>query len=233
MRFASEAELEAFCRADRDGLLDALAQRRGTVRETVPARVLDVIIDQLLDLRLSFEDLEDDVLGLCDFTGRRIFVNRRIAQLSKPNTKIEGVVHSTKAHEIGHVRFPHHLAMIRAELVARGTPHAAAICRREPPGATLQPTWLDDIEHQADYYARIFLIPETTLLGLEDAIALHEAWMRGASLGAEQLWPRIFRIADVFQVTGSLVARRLAGLGWLLREGREIQLAPVPSTRLE
>ncbi len=226
-----------FCLSDRDLLLRAFCQRNGIpVGETlpwdnlpVPARMLDDVLTDL-GYRIVLMPLHDHILGRCDFERRRILVNTRIPEITLKNTKVEGVVNFTKAHELGHVRFPDHERQVREEAGDSCTPslfgeppgeRAVIVCNREGQG----PRPLR--EYEADYYASQFLVPSEQLLRCDAARRLETAWREQQTMPQGRLWAEVLSLADYFQVTGALMVRRLVEHGWIVRhQDRAIELSP-------
>jgi len=195
-----------FCEQDRTSLLAAAAPGVAGVR---PADVLDDVIEEVLGLSLVTRPLPGRVLGLCYYDRGLITINSRMAQLVRPNTNLEGLTYSTKAHELAHLRWPHHEAEVRD---AR---------RRNQP---LDPATEARREEEADFYAGIFLVPTADLWAMPqvgDLLSSHPAaWTSDA------LWQVVLDLASRFRVTGSLMARRLGHLGLVEKsDDRSLRLA--------
>jgi hypothetical protein len=215
MRWAHASEFLIFCEADRTRLLDAVAERRGGP-VAIAADALDEVIEEVLGVGLVTRPLPGRLLGLCHYDRGCIYINSRLSEIALPNTDLVGLTHSTKAHELAHLRLPHHEAEIRAERRHAQPPDAdqgAAEARREA---------------EADAYAGVFLVPSWALWGMPAVADMLAAQEARHPLASEVLWAWVLGLAQHFQVTGSLMATRLVHLGLLEKEDRALHLAPLP-----
>jgi Zn-dependent peptidase ImmA (M78 family) len=197
--------LLAFCEADRTALLS----RAGAPPDAVPSSWLDTIIEDVLAIGLATQPLRGKLLGLCDYDRRRIVINSRMAQVTLPNTYLDGLVHSTKAHELAHLRFLYHETEVRQ-----------AACHGENPVKRAE----ELREFEANYYAGVFLVPSDRLAQEPEAGTLREAAQHPHPLSSDELWVMAVAIGRRYQVTGSLMATRLAHLGLVVKEARTLHL---------
>jgi Zn-dependent peptidase ImmA (M78 family) len=182
-----------FCETDRAQLL-----ARCSTPAARPADVLDEIIEEVLGLSLVIGPMTTPHLGQFNHDRSCIFINSRMADLVRPNTFIEGLTNSTKAHELAHLRIPQHEHDVRA-------------ARRR--GEPLSPELEALHEAQADSYAGIFLVPTLALWAMPAVSRLLDAQSQSAVLPSDELWRVVANLARSFAVTGSLMARRLEHLG--------------------
>lgn len=223
---SSRNELLTFCQADRDALLAAWCARRGGCTAPPPAFILDELLEDMLGMTVVPRVLETHVLGHCDFDDRQVCYNTRMRQFSLPNTKIEGLVHSTLGHELGHLRLGHE-AELRADhdpmtpsMFGTAAPSVHLVCGRSVLPAHARR------EQNADYYAAVFLVPERQLIRLERGAIIEEARRSGRRMASRDLWPMVLELADHFGVTGALMARRMEDLGWLIKKGPNLSIHP-------
>jgi Zn-dependent peptidase ImmA (M78 family) len=195
-----------FCETDRIQLL-----ARCTSVSVRPADVLDDIIEDVLGLGLVTRPMPTRILGHCNYDRSCIAINSRMPELVRPNTDLEGLVHSTKAHELGHVRIPHHEAEVRAAY-RQGRPLAPEVAARH--------------EAEADCYASVFLVPTMGLWSMPAVSALLDAQSHSHCMASDELWRTVVDLSRAFGVTGSLMARRLRSLGLVeMQPDRQLRLA--------
>lgn len=199
------------CRQDREHLFEECRRRLGAPAVFLPADWLDDVLSEILDFDLLERALPDGQMAECDFDRRCLVLSTRLERCVRPRTDLVGLAHSTKAHELGHIR------LHESELRAVG-------CRDLP---------ADDPDYQrrereADLYAATFLVPEGMLLVRSEMIELLELHRQGRSMRSEELWERVLRLAGFFKVTGSLMRRLLVddlGLLELREPGRELRVS--------
>ena len=235
-----QGKLAAFCVADRDRLLCGYCERHGIAvgesfpwdRMPVPARMLD---DILMDLgyRIVSKPMPDHILGCCDFDRRRILVNTRTSEITMKGTCVAGVVNFTKAHELAHVRFPDHERQLREaagvssmlSLFEEGPvePATMIVCNRSGPGQGPRPFR----EEEADFYASQFLVPSEMLAYCEAACRIEAAWRAQQEVPSRRLWADVLAAARHFEVTGTVMQKRLVQRGWIvLSEDRKLSISP-------
>jgi Zn-dependent peptidase ImmA (M78 family) len=196
-----------FCEQDRAALLAAAGPSCATL---CPADLLDYVIEDVLGLALVLRPLPGPVLGLCSYDRSLITINTRMVHLVRPKTYLEGLMCSTKAHELAHLRIPHHETEVR-DAMRRNQPLDDQVEARR--------------EEEADFYAGVFLVPTAALRATPQVAvwsgAAPEAWTSDA------LWREVVDLAHTFCVTGSLMARRLCHLGLMEKtEDRSLRLLP-------
>jgi len=193
----------------------------------VPAEVLHEIFELVLGIDVASEPLEGHVLGRCEFGARRVLVNQRLAEICLPNTRLSGLENSTLAHELGHVRLGHEQELHAERDVLSGTLFEVApariVCMRNWEQRRMSEAEKNRERH-ADLYASLFLVPQAQLLSLEEARRIELCWRQGKEMSSRQLWALVFKLAEVFEVTGALMARRLVDLGWLLRREKSLAI---------
>ncbi len=118
-----------------------------------PPIPVENIIEQHLNLRLSFEDLDrimglEDVLGATYVEAKRVCINKKLLDKS-----FEGRLVFTCAHEVGHWVLHRQYAKVQTRT---GTKGEVIVCRSEYARAP--------IEWQADYFAGCLLMPKTELV---------------------------------------------------------------------
>jgi Zn-dependent peptidase ImmA (M78 family) len=192
-----------FCEQDRDRLLAAVAPGVSVL----PADVLDDLIEDVLGLGLVTRPMPDAKLGVTHYDRRCITINSRMSELVRPNTNMEGLLHSTKAHELAHMRLPHHEVEVRA-------------ARRQ--GHFLDPAVEARQEEEANFYAGVFLVPTLSLWAKPRVLQLLEA--DPAAWTSDALWQTVLDLARSFRVTGSLMARRLIHIGVIEKNERLLNL---------
>jgi Zn-dependent peptidase ImmA (M78 family) len=197
--------LHAFCDADRTSLL----YQAGAPPDAIPSHWVDTVIEDVLGFGLATRPLRGKYLGLCEYDRRRIVINSRMAQITLPNTFLEGLAHSTKAHELAHLRFPHHETEVRQAACHGEQPLKPAVALRE---------------FEANYYAGVFLVPSHRLAQEPEAETLRQAARHVHPLSSDELWAFAVAIGRRYQVTGSLMATRLAHLGLVVKEERTLRL---------
>lgn len=226
MSDVDKAQLLAFCRADAEHLLREVCRACG-LDDAVPAAVLVDVFEVLLKMRVAEEPLEGHQLGRCEFVSGKVLVNQRMREITLPNTKVEGVVNSTLAHELGHVRLGHERELrqerdlLTQSLFEVSTPRI--VCFRNWERRRMSPEERIREAH-ANLYASVFLVPQRQLMSLEEARLIETCWREGREMSSRGLWELVLRLAEVFQVTGALMARRLCDLGWLVQRERSLAI---------
>jgi Zn-dependent peptidase ImmA (M78 family) len=201
-----------FCEQDRAQLLAAAAKGRTGFR---PADVLEDVVEEVLGLSLVTRPLLGPVLGVFRYERNCITLNSLMAQLVRPNTYIEGLMNSTLAHELAHLRLPHHVAQVW-EAKQRNAPWDAATEAQR--------------EEEANHYAGIFLVPTEDLF--VEPLVLQLQASEPTAWTSDDLWQVVLTLARIFRVTGSLMARRLSHLGVVEQTDRILRLAPQDGCRL-
>lgn len=223
--------LEQTCRKDRDFLLAELERLYpGRSRSKKPAEVIDDVITEVLDFHLVEMPLPRGQLAVCDFDERTVFLSTRMAEAVRPNTDLVALANSTKAHELGHIRlheraffegvdrssgvlFPDLEATFKKRLVTyrdEERPRLSALERRR--------------EREADFYAAVFLVPETLLEERSEVRNIRRALARGGSLSSSYLWRLTYSLARWFVVSPTLMKNHLVDLGLLEYDGRRREL---------
>lgn len=213
-------ELERWCRRDRDRLLaDFAARFRGgsPPRQVRPAAVLDDLLTEVLGFDLIEARLPSGQLALCDFEARLVVLSTRLGEAVRPRTDLVALANSTKAHELGHIR------LHREELC-----RPAVTCLEEPPGLRCREE--NRREQEADLYASTFLIPERMLEEQTELRRIRRARDRGRELSSLYLWDLTYSLARCFQVSPTMMRKRLASLGLVeyLDESRQLRLRRRP-----
>lgn len=198
------------CRQDRDALLEACRQRLGLPEDTLPADLLDDVLDHL-EFDLVEEELPEGVMGEVNFDRHLVTIARGMERRVRPNTDLVGVTNSTKAHELGHIR----LHEEELHLVN---------CRDLPAD---DPGYLRR-EYEADVYAGTFLVLERLLFARPEMTELLELHSTGGTMSSEELWERVLSLAAFFRVTGSLMRHLLVtnlGLLRMAEPSRELSVS--------
>lgn len=224
-------QLEKICRKDRDFLLAELERmypRRA--RSEKPAEVIDDIITEVLDFHLVETPLPRGQLAVCDFDERTVFLSTRMAEAVRPNTDLVALANSTKAHELGHIRlhepelcgevdrmsgslFQDLEATLGKRLVTyrdEERPRLTAAERRR--------------EREADFYAAVFLVPETLLEERSEVRNIRRAIKRKGTLSSSYLWRLTYSLARWFVVSPTLMKNHLVTLGLLEYDSRRREL---------
>jgi hypothetical protein len=211
--FDTQDALLAFAEADSDHLLALVGVSPDD--GPAPADVLDTVIEDGVMYGLLTDELGHR-LGLCDYERRWIVVNSRLAAITLPNTNLAALALSTKAHELAHVRLPHHRPQLEA------LDPQARFC---PTGAQ-QTEAARHRELEADVYAGVFLVPSRQVGRTAGAASLRRHIEQGDALSSETLWRMVIAMAADFRVTGALMAHRLHHLGLVVKAGRVLSLPP-------
>lgn len=233
MRFKTNEELRAFCRADRDHLLGEVGRRGGLARTPVPAEVLEEILEDVLGMCIIPRAMPDSYIGHFSFDRRVISISTRLAEVSLPNTNVLGLRHSTLAHELGHLRLEHE-AVLRhhQEKDTMTLPLFGDVA--EPGGIECRRDWKKKgelsplerrLEREANIYASIFLVPENQLVRRVHGSAIRRWWQAREAIESDLLWQNVYPLAESFGVTPDLMSWRLVDLGWLARQGKKLCIA--------
>lgn len=112
---------------------------------------VEIIAEQLLEIRIDLSDLEEDIIGCIDVINKEIYINQSLDPIV--NKKMEGRYNFTLAHEMGHL-------VLHKDLVEQGSIAATGksnnlLCRTSENKAP--------IEKQADYFAACLLMPRKKL----------------------------------------------------------------------
>lgn len=188
-------ELECYAE-DRERLL--LELRRQGLRAWVPARLVRQAI-LLCGWRIQRTvGMPACLLGLCCPESRVVQVPTDFRRRLRVPETARAVMNETLAHELGHMRL-----------------HAQAMLELQ----TKQRDW----EKQANRYARVFLVPLTSLLSRLPMQLLLEAE------DEVQRWRLVLRLAEEFEVTGWFMgsALEMYGLAHISHRRRLVRVQPL------
>ncbi len=230
-RYRKREQLIEWCRLDRELLLGEFRKRYGHSVER-PASVLDDVIVEMLGYELLESPLPSGQMALLEFDERRITVNSRMHEFVHPRTDMVGLINSTKAHELGHLRL--HEQEMNMELDR----YSGYLPFPEPgflPEIRQLITYRDEAkeltpdearrEREANTYAALFLVPEAVLFTLPPARRIRRAVNEGREFSVKYLWTLIYKLANWFGVSPSLMKHRLKSLGMIEESSAGITLS--------
>lgn len=192
-------EMMAYCVRDRDLLYEKVFEKREDFHDSIPADFLRFTIRSVCRFRVAPRALLKGQLGLCDFTSKLVYYSSKMKESAKhQNTNIEGLVNSTLAHELGHIRL-----------------HSDEIEERYLGNSEYQPDErFDQREAEADLYAAIFLVPGRLLVKQSQAQLLRKWHLDGSQPKSARIWKQVCDLARIFKVTPTLMKRCLLEVGW-------------------
>lgn len=196
---------------DRRGLLEQLGGNRARDGSRRPYRGIRDII-RLLGFEVQRATLPAEHLAMVDFQQRVVVLEQDPEPKVKPGTDVPGLLNSSLAHELGHVR------LHEAELAAEGV-HVTF--------ASAGSRGYSRREAEADCYAAVFLVPRHTLLGHPAMQPILHAQRIGQDMEQGAMWRLIGATARDFSVTPTLLKNQLVALGFCTydRAGREVHVA--------
>ncbi len=193
------------CEQDRDSLLKAFRRLYPRFEHKKrPADVLRAIISDVCGFRIAPRPLVAGQLALCDFQQKIVYLNSDIKRFVHHKTTIETLNNSTLAHELGHIQ-------LHADEMADRT----TVTYYTMSGMTQIDHRDLYREREADLYASIFLVPKLQLLQNRQGYRLREAYKNGREMSSSTIWKLVYNLARSFQVSPTLMRRRLLELGWL------------------
>lgn len=196
--FSYESEIPSedfvgWCVRDRDQLTTDFLILRPSYAGLPPALWVEELLGAL-DYKVAFCPMEAEQLGLCDLANRHVFVNSRAG-----DKKIDKHYRSsTLAHELGHIRL--HEKEIQ-EIVCHDDDLSRSRRYRR--------------EREADAYASIFLVCPSELEQHPLAQNIQEARSAGQNIPSSVIWSSIYRLAQAFAVSPTMMMRRLLDLDWI------------------
>lgn len=132
-----------------DSLIDHYERKFGPINSLFTP--VEIIAEQLLEIRIDLSDLEDDIIGCIDVINKEIYINRSLDPIV--NKKMEGRYNFTLAHEMGHLVL--HKDLVEQSSIAAPGKSNNLLCRTSENKAP--------IEKQADYFAGCLLMPRKKL----------------------------------------------------------------------
>lgn len=221
--------LREVCRRDRDFLIAELDRMYpGRTRSRKPSEVIDDIITEVLDFDLVEMALPRGQLAVCDFDERTVFLSTRMAEAVRPNTDLVALANSTKAHELGHIRLHEREFFEGADRISgtlfpelENTRRLVTYRDEERPRLSAAERRR---EREADFYAAIFLVPETLLEERSEVRNIRRALERQGTLSSSYLWRLTYNLARWFLVSPTLMKNHLVALGLLEYDPRQREL---------
>ena len=204
-------EMIARCARDRDQVLTELEALRPQFAGARPCDCLKAAIRTVCGFRVAPRVLFPGQLGLCDFQSKIVYYNANMSFVNQ-KTSLEGLVNSSLAHELAHIRL-----------------HSDEIANRYMESRYLAEgvvTHMDERdfqrEREADLYAAIFLVPGRFLVQEKSAQQIYRWHKERKTVKSPRIWRGVYDLAKRFKVTPSLMRRCLMELGW-------ISSAPMPN----
>ncbi|MGE0489767.1 MAG: ImmA/IrrE family metallo-endopeptidase [Vulcanimicrobiota bacterium] len=168
-----------------EATVEALQARHGDP-SAIPATYLEEVV-RAVGYQLVDADLPAGVAGCCYPRSQRILLNRDLGSIltydRAPQFRL-----ATLAHELGH-------AVLHEQLILTG----------QAPAAVIEP--------EAQHFAAAFLVPRHLVLARPEGAQLLRARRARFRWSSGRVWRSVHRLAEVFQVTSTLMAWRLAELG--------------------
>ena len=201
----SRKEMLARCARDRDDLFAELYALRPQFAEQRPSKFLKAAIRTVCGFRVAPRVLFPGQLALCDFQSKIVYYNSNLESFVNQKTSLAGLVNSSLAHELGHIR------LHTDEMKSRHTESY-----HFPDG---QVTHVDNRdfqrEQEADLYAAVFLVPGRFLVQEKSAQQIYKWHKERKWVKSPQLWKLVYGLARDFEVTPSLMRRCLMEVGWI------------------
>ena len=88
-----------------DSLIDHYERKFGPINSLFTP--IEIIAEQLLEIRIDLSDLEEDIIGCIDVINKEIYINQILDPIV--NNKMEGRYYFTLSHEIGHLKLHKYL----------------------------------------------------------------------------------------------------------------------------
>jgi hypothetical protein len=196
------------CVRDRDLLIEEIRILRPEFAKAQPSKLLRAVLRSICGFRVAPRSLFPGQLALCDFQSKIVHYAAAMKNFVNRETSLEGLINSTLAHELGHIRL--HANEIRNrytrsfELPGGGVIHAD--------GRNVQR------EQEAELYAAIFLVPKKLLVEEHSAKRLYEWHQNETWKKPPVIWRLVVKLAAKFEVSPSLMKRCLCELGWISSE---------------
>lgn len=190
-------DYRAFCewvKLDTAALFNQWMEWKGLTYLPAPADIIDDVIEEIVGFRLIICKLAPNRLGETDFDQGVVRINEDPRKgLKFKNAKLEGLIASTKGHELGHVRCGHE-EYVRHLQVGRVIPRTVEA----------------SIDLQAEAYSQIFLMPEEMIFSSPEVVLMRRF---RSNLEVRDLWREIiYPLAGRFKVTPSNMKSRLKSL---------------------
>ena len=128
-----------------DSLIDLYERKFGPINSLFTP--VEIIAEQLLEVRIDLLNLEEDIIGCIDVINKEIYINQSLDPIV--NNKMEGRYYFTLSHEIGHLKL--HKYLVEDGLITSTGKSNSLFCRTSENK--------DPIEKQADYFASCLLMP--------------------------------------------------------------------------
>lgn len=151
-----------------------------------------------LDYKVLFCSMNEGQLGLCDMVNQNIFVTSRSDGKRKVDKHYRS---STLAHELGHIRL--HESELRKDVCSDDDSwHSRSRYR----------------EREANTYASHFLVCRTELEQSPLVQELLESRSARQELSSSRIWTIIYRLAEAFAVSPTMMMRCLLELDWIEKD---------------
>lgn len=187
----------AFCewaKSDTAALFQQWREWKGGAYLSVPADIIDDVIEAVVGFRIVICKLAPDRLGETDFDQNIVRINEDPRKgLKYKNADLNGLSASTKGHELGHIRCRHERYVRHLQV-----------------GRVLPRTVKTSMDLQAEAYSQTFLMPEEMILSCPEVEMLRQF---GSQLEVKDIWREvIYPLARRFKVTPSNMKSRLKAL---------------------
>lgn len=188
---------------DRDELLGELNLLYPRLEAAAPSEKVEIVLTDICGFHVVDEPLCFGQMALCDFSNRVVIVNSEMDRFVPDKERRDMLRPSTLAHELGHIR-------LHADEIAEGyTVHFYGESGRFTDSRSFQK------EREADLYAGLFLVPLEELLTQRSIQSLLRNKMKKKQMRSGSLWNLVYKYAEMFKVSPSLMKRWLVDMGWI------------------
>jgi hypothetical protein len=202
----SPEETRAFCQGKLDLLLEGLFVAHPELEEMWPAEAVE---DALIfcGFHVVDEPLPRHQYAVCDMAQRLVVVNSEMSRFVHKWSNLTALRRGKLAHELGHV------VLHRDDISRR-------VFRSYQDEERFVDTRAYQQENEADLFARLYLMPQESLLRERECEMLRSAIEGETTLKRATVESLISRLATRYKVNPPLMKDRLADLGWLYPTAR-------------